>query len=276
MTVRRHLVQEHHLVGEDVGRIVVVVVEVAQLRVEKARRAGRRDHPGRADLRDVLPAAVHPALPLLGPERFLGPGRHVVDHRVPDRPRVLQHVHVDLAEIGVQHVQVDGPGIVHVEGDGLPVVDDQAGIADGPVGGRAQRDDHHVQVALGPAHPVFDRVGGLEEPVEAQLLQLAPQVGHREVRKQHDGVLVDVFGQVLRVEVVLVQVRDVQIVDLAERRPVERAVVGKREPGREVRRVHPGIAQDVSGLGVDAEAGVADARDLHRYPLWWLLARRPA
>jgi hypothetical protein len=33
-----HLVEEHHLVGEDVGRVTVVVVEVAQLGVQKARR----------------------------------------------------------------------------------------------------------------------------------------------------------------------------------------------------------------------------------------------
>ena len=219
VAVGAHLVEEDHLVGEDVGRIAVVVVEVAQLGIQEARRAGRRDHPGRADLGDVLPAAVHLALALLGAERLLGAGRHVVDHRVPDRARVLQHVHVDLAEIGVQDVEIDGPGVVHVEADGLAVVDDQAGVADRAVGGRAQRDDHHVEVALGPADAVLDRVGGLEEPVEAQLLQFAAQVGHREVGQQHDGVLVDVLAQVLRVEVVLVQVGDVEVVARRPARP---------------------------------------------------------
>ncbi|CPB40799.1 Uncharacterised protein [Mycobacterium tuberculosis] len=29
--MRPHLIQEHHLVGEDIGRIATVVVEVAQL-----------------------------------------------------------------------------------------------------------------------------------------------------------------------------------------------------------------------------------------------------
>ena len=101
MAVGAHLVEEDDLVGEDVGRVAVVVVEVAQLGVEEARRARGRDHPGRADLRDVLAAAVHLALTLLGAERLLGAGRHVVDHRVPDRAGVLQHVHVDLAEVGV-------------------------------------------------------------------------------------------------------------------------------------------------------------------------------
>jgi hypothetical protein len=40
MSVRAHLVEEHHLVGKDVGRVAVVVVEVTQLGVQKARRAG--------------------------------------------------------------------------------------------------------------------------------------------------------------------------------------------------------------------------------------------
>lgn len=38
MAVRAHLVQEHHLVRKDVGRIRVVVVEVAQLGIQEARR----------------------------------------------------------------------------------------------------------------------------------------------------------------------------------------------------------------------------------------------
>ena len=180
MAVGAHLVEEDHLVGEDVGRVAVVVVEVAQFGVEEARRAGRRHHPRRADLGDVLPAAVHLALTLLDAERLLGARGHVVDHRVPDRARVLQHVHVDVAEVGVQHVEVDGPGVVHVERDGLAVGDHQSGVADRAVGRRAQRDDHHVEIALGPADAVLDRVRGLEEPVEAELLQLAAQIRHRD------------------------------------------------------------------------------------------------
>ena len=219
MAVCPHLVQEHHLVREDVGRVAVVVVEVAQFGIEEARRAGRRDHPRRADLSDVLAAAVHLALTLLGAERLLGAGRHVVDHRVPDRARVLQHVHVDVAEIGVQHLEVDGPRVVHVEAHGLSVVDHQTGVADRAVGRGAQRDDHHVEVALGPADAVLDRVRRLEEPVKAQLLQFALQVGHRVVGQQHDGVLVDVLAQVLRVEVVAVQVRDVEVVARRRGRP---------------------------------------------------------
>jgi hypothetical protein len=102
-------------------------------------------------------------------------------------------VHVDSAEVGVQHVEIDRARVVHVEADGLTVVDHQSGVPDRAVGRCAQRDDHHVEVAVGPADAVLDRVGRLEEPMEPQRLQLTLQVGHRVVRQQHDGVLVDVL-----------------------------------------------------------------------------------
>lgn len=121
MAVGTHLVEEHDLVGEDVGGIAVIVVEVAQFRVEEAWWACGRNHPAGADLGDVLPAPVHLTLTLLDAERLLGPRRHVVDHRVPDRARVLQHVHVDVPELGLEDLKVDRPGVVHVERDGLSV-----------------------------------------------------------------------------------------------------------------------------------------------------------
>ena len=223
----------------------------------------RRHHPGGADLGDVLAAAVHLALALLGAERLLGAGRHVVDHRVPDRARVLQHVHVDLAEVGGQYVEVDGPRVVHVERHGGAVVDHQSGVADGAVGGGSQRDDHHPEVALGAGDLVAHRVGGLVEPVEAQIRQGAAQVRHRVVGQQHHRVLVDVRAQRLRVEVVLVQVGDVEVVDVAEGVPVQAAVVGEREPGGEVGGIDPRVAQDAAGACVDPKARMSDAGDLH-------------
>ena len=257
------LVEEDHLVGKDVRRIAVVVVEVAQFGIEEAGRTRGRDHPRRADLGDVLAAAVHLTLALLDAERLLGAGRHVVDHRVPDGAGVLQHVHVDVTEVGVEDVQIDGARVVHVERDGLAVRDDQAGVSDGAVGRGAQRDDHHVEVALRPTQTVLDRVGGLEEPVEAERLERATQVGHREVRQQHHGVLVDVRGQVSRIEVVLVQVADVQVVAVAKAVPVQLTVVRERKPRREVGRVDPRVAEDAPGGGVDPEACMSDTCDLH-------------
>ena len=263
MAVGTHLVEEDHLVGEDVGGIPVVVVEVTQLGVQEARWAGRRDHPCRPDLRDVLAGPVHLALPLLNAERLLGALRHLVDHRIPDRTGVLQQVHVDVTELIRQHIEIHRPGVVHVEGGRDAVVDHQRRIADRPVGGRAQRDDHDVQLTLRTAEPVLHRIGGLEEVVKAQHLQRIFQVWHRIVRQQDGGVLVDVLGQQLGVEVVLVQMRDVQIVAVTERVPVQPAVVREREPRREVGRVDPGVAQNAAGRSSYPKAGVADACDLH-------------
>ena len=79
-----HVVEEHGLVGEDVVWIVMQVVELEELRVEEARRAGRRHRPaGRQDL-DVAVGARHLRHALLVSEhleRLLG---ELVDHRIPD------------------------------------------------------------------------------------------------------------------------------------------------------------------------------------------------
>ena len=206
------LFEEHHLVGKDVGRVPVVVVEIAQFRVQEARRSGRRDHPGGPDVGDVLPAAVHPALALLSAEGLLGALRHVVDHRIPDGPGVLRQVDVDTAELRLQAVQRQWPGVVHIEDGGDAVGEDQPGVADRSVGRGAQRDDHHVQIALGAAEAVLDGVLGLQEPMEAQGFQLPLEVGYGEVGQQDHGFLVDVFGEQSRIEVVRMQVRDVEVV----------------------------------------------------------------
>lgn len=68
-----------------------------------------------------------------------------------------------MAEFVVDDVEVDRPGVVHVETGGLSVGDDQPGIADGAVGGCAQRDDHDIEVALGSADAVLGGVDGLDE-----------------------------------------------------------------------------------------------------------------
>ena len=114
MAVVLQLFEEHHLVREDVGRITVVVVEVAQFRIKEARRSGRRDHPRGTDIGDVLPAAVHPALTLLDSERLLRALGHVVDHRVPDGARVLRHMHINVTELR-QRVETQRSRVVHVE-----------------------------------------------------------------------------------------------------------------------------------------------------------------
>lgn len=182
MAVLAQLVEEDHLIGEDVRRIAHVVVEEAQLRIQEAGRPRRWDHPGGANVGDVLPTAVHAALALLNGEGLFGPVWHVVDHRIPDGTGVLRHVDVNVAECRCQHVQREGSGVVHIENGRSAVGDDDPGVTDRSVGWGAQRHDHHVQVALGAADPMLDGILGLEEPVKAEVLEFSLQIGHREVR----------------------------------------------------------------------------------------------
>ena len=167
-----------------------------------------------------------------------------------------------------ENVKVDGPGVVHVERDGLAVGHHQAGVADGPSAGARNAMIITSRSPLGPLTRCLTESVVSKNRWNPSFSSSRRRSGTGIVRQQHDGVLVDVRAQVLRVEVVLVQVGDVEVVAVAERVPVQPAVVGEREPGREVRRVDPGVAQDASGLGVDPEAGVADAGDLHKYPFW--------
>ena len=99
--------------------------------------------------------------------------------------------------------------------------------------------------------------------METQLLQLPLEVGDGEVGQQHDRVLVDVVAQEPGIEVVQMQMRDVEIVAVAESGPVQSAVVREHEPGCEICRVDPRVAQDAAGSRIDPKAGVADAGDLH-------------
>ncbi len=203
---RAHLVQEHHLVGEDVRRIAVVVVEIAQFGIQEARRPGRRDHPGGADLCDVLAAPVHLALPLLDPEGLLGAGRHVVDHRVPDGSRVLQHVHVDLTEIRVEDFKIDGRASFMLKATVSPSSTTRPESPMGPSAGARSAMIITSRSPLGPltvclTESVVSKNRWKPSPFEGAL-----HVGHREVGQQDHRVLVDVAAQVLRVEVVLVQV----------------------------------------------------------------------
>lgn len=74
---------------------------------------------------------------------------------------------------------------------------------------------------------MLNRIGGLVEAVETQLLQLDSQIGHRKVREQDDSVLVDVRRQMLGVEVVLVQMRDVEVIAVTQCVPIQVLLSGK-------------------------------------------------
>src|SRR5262249_43042749 len=73
----------------------------------------------------------------------------------------------------------------------------------------------------------------------------------------------DVALQVLRIEVVTVQMRDEKIVSLADRIPVQLRVVRERKPGAEVGRIHPRIGQNGAVCRLDQHTRVARPGDLH-------------
>ncbi len=258
----RVLAGEHRLVREDVALVRAQVVELPQLVVEEARRAGDREHPGRLQVVDVAPGAVELPVALLLAERLLRGAGQLVDHRVPDCAAELQQVRVHMPEFG-EEAQVGGAGVVLVEQPDAVVLDPQRGVADRTVGGGRERLDEDVQAAVQLVHLIGP---GLEERGEAERPQLVLHLGGGELRQQDGGLLADEPLEVLGVEVVAVQVRDVEVVDVAEGLPVELGVVREGEPGGEVRGVDPRIGENAARRRVDPHARVPGTGDLHRKP----------
>ena len=171
-----HELQERQLAGEDVGGVVVEVVdgEQAVALVQEAGRAGEGEHLLGAVLLDVAQRARHAVLALAAADGGLHAVREVVDHRVPDGAGVLQEVRVVRTERGDRAV-LDRPGVVLVEDPNLAVVDRDTAVAERAVGRGDQRVDEDPQAAreFGDLP-----VAGLHEVPEAQLLQLLAQVRH--------------------------------------------------------------------------------------------------
>ena len=164
-----------------------------------------------------------------------------------------------VAELG-EAGQVGGASVVLVQQAYPVVLHPQRRVADRAVGRRGQRLDHDLQAAVEFVHLVGD---GLEERGEPALAQLVLQLARRVLGEQDGGPLVDEALEMGRVEVVPVQVGDVEVVGVAQALPVEQRVVGEREPGREVGRVHPRVTQDAAGRCVDTQAGMAGTGDPH-------------
>ena len=106
-------------------------------------------------------------------------------------------------------------------------------------------------------------VDALDEPVEPERRELLAQVIERVRRQEHGRVLVDVVAQVARVEVVVMEVRDVQVRRVADPLRIDAVVGRERVPRTEERGVEPGIAQDADAAGLDEEPGLAEEGDLH-------------
>ena len=89
----------------------------------------------------------------------------------------------------------------------------------------------------------------LDEAVESERGERLAQVVERVVGQQDGRVLVDVLGEEARVEVVVVEVRDVQEGRVADTLRVDAVVGRERVPGAEEGRVEPRVAQDADAAG---------------------------
>ena len=252
------VLEEDRLVREDVRLIVHRVVLREQVVVEEARRSGTRDHERRVQDLDVAEGARELRDALLVGEDLLRTRRELVDHRIPDGARELEEQHVQLAQ-REQLIGIDGPRVVHVEDPDIAVVDEQVRVADRTVGGRAQRVDHQ------PQRPGLERdeILRLDEPVEAQPLELLAEGLERVGGQQDLGVLVAMLGQPARIEVIVVEMADVEVRGRADDPRIDAVVGGEGEPRREVRGVEPRIGEDADALRLEEEPGLAEECDPH-------------
>ena len=247
-----------HLVGEDRVVLGAEAVVAEQLVAQEHRRPRHREHVRGIDLLDVEHRPLVLRLALEVGEVLLRLVRQVVDHRPPDRTGELREVRLGLAE-RQQLLEVERVRVVLVQDAGGAVVDRQAGVADRAVGGCAQRRHHE------PQRPALDDLAGLRvgDVREAELAQIGLEVVGRVVGKEDLDVLRHVPLEEPRVEVVAVPVRHVEEVGFAVLLPVQRAVVGEREPGAEEGGLDPRVAQDAAAEGLDEHARVAETGDPH-------------
>ncbi len=253
---------ERALVGEDRQLVARDHVEVEQLVVEEDRRAGAGHDGPCVDRLDVPHRPGELALDLGLAQHALLVVGHVVDHRVPDRPRVLQPVQVDRA-VGGERVEIGGAAVVLVDEAARAVGHDHRRVAAGAVGDRRLDVDRDRQT--GRQFELL-AVGGADELGEPELAQRALLFARRVARQQDRDVAAQMLAQPRFVVVIGVQVGDVEVVgvlDAVEQVGVELVVAREDEPRAEERRHEPRVAQDRPGGGLDEDAGVADRGRAH-------------
>ncbi len=205
-----HEFEKDRLIGEDVLRVAVEVVEAEEVVVEEAGRPGGRDDVGRANLFGEPQGAGKLVVALLAAQRVHHLLRVEVDHRVPDGAGELEEMGVVGAEVG-QHIEIDRARVVLVEDAHLAIVHAEAGVAERAIGGGDGGGDHEAQAIDGDGHAVL----GAQEFGEADLAQAAFEQVERVVGQEDGGLFGDVLAQKFGVEVVVVQMRDEEVVGLA-------------------------------------------------------------
>ncbi len=258
--------QERGLVGEDAHLVAVDHVEGEEVVVEKCGRAGTRHDVAGVDVLDVAHRTGELGVDLRLAQSTLVVERHLVHHRVPDRPRELQPVQVDGA-VRPQLREVVGATVVLVDQDRGAVGHDQCRVAAGPVGDRGLDVNRHRQ----PGSDLeFLGVDGADELGEAERLKGALLLARREAGQQDRDVAAQVFAQPRLVVVVAVQMRDVEEIgslDALAEIVAELVVAGEDEPRPEEGGHEPGVADDRSRFGLDEHAGMADGRGAHAFRL---------
>ena len=260
--------EERPLVREDRQLVAADHVEVPQLVVEEGGRPGAGDDGTGVDRLDVSHRPRELALDLGRAQRPLAVVGHVVDHRVPDRTRVLQPMQVDRA-VGAQCRQVGRAAVVLVHQPRDAVGHDHRRVAAGAVGDRDLGVDRDRQPGRDLELLAVDGADELGEPERGErALLLAGRVAGQQDR----DVAPQVRAQPGLVVVVGVEVRDVEEVSRLDPRQqvvAELVVAREDEPRTEERRDEPRIAQDRPGRRLDQHPGVADRRRAHasrRYP----------
>lgn len=159
--------------------------------------------------------------------------------------------------------EVAGATVVLVDQPGRAIADDQRRVAAGTVGDADLAMDGDAQVGAQRHLLTVDRA---DDVVETQPAHDALELASGVAGDEDLGVLVHVGHQPLLVEVIGVDVRDVQVVGVADavhqlRRQM--VVAGEHEPGAEELREEPRVAADRPVDGVDEDPRVADRGGTH-------------
>ena len=256
--------EERALVDEDARLVASDDVEREEGRIEEARRAGRRHHGPGVDRLDVTHRPRQLALDLGIDEMAHRGVVHLVHHRVPDRPAVLQPVEVDGAVPG-EGGQVSRSTVVLIDEPARAVADHERRVAAGAVGDRRLDVDRHRQLAVVTTESMLLAVDRADQVVEAEGAQPPVEFAAGVAGDEDSDVstYVALVGEPRLVEVIAMEVRDVQVVgvaDLLVQLVAEPVVAREHEPRPEEGRYEPWVAHDRPVGRLDEDAGLAERR----------------
>ena len=210
-----HVLEVHGLVGEDVRRVVAEIVEAEQVVVEEARRAGHRDRPSRrrpaASSGASGPSASRASCGRARSSSAAGSGRPSGTRSRPRTGRSARRSGRTRASPSRSTGRASFWSKIRTSPSSIASAESPSGPSAGKI----------VQTVITRSAVELERHVRLrlDEAREAERLELAVDEVERVVGEDHGRVLRDVVAQEVAVEVVAVDVRDVEVVGAAERRP---------------------------------------------------------